>query len=60
MNSAVDKIYEEAQFKTSELFSNYINQQKALNDITNSQIDQSRKTQQFQSDQQKEFINQYI
>jgi hypothetical protein len=60
MNKAIDKIYEQAQFKTSELFTNYINNYQTLNSETRLQAQEVRTQEEFKTSQQKEFISQYI
>lgn len=60
VNKALGKIYEEAQYKTQELFTNYVNNYQTLNNETRLQSQEIRTQEQFKDSQQKEFISQYI
>lgn len=60
VNKALDKIYEEAQYKTQELFTNYVNNYQTLNNETRLQSQEIRTQKEFDNSIQKEFISQYI
>lgn len=60
VNKALDKIYEEAQYKTQELFTNYVNNYTTLNNETRLQSQELRTQEEFKTSQQKDFISQYI
>jgi len=60
VNKALDKIYEEAQYKTQELFTNYVNNYQTLNNETRLQSQEIRTQKEFENSIQKEFISQYI
>lgn len=60
VNKALGKIYEEAQYKTQELFTNYVNNYQTLNNETRLQSQEIRTQKEFDNWLQKEFISQYI
>lgn len=60
VNKALGKIYEEAQYKTQELFTNYVNNYQTLNNETRLQSQEIRTQKEFNNWLQKEFISQYI